>query len=306
MARCQPHRQLQPCFYCERGVGPFVNSDERLEILELRVRQLEQRDRSLQNIEPSKTNLVIRMGGVGDLVMLSSSLQALKAKEPRRPLVLATIPENIDLLAGADYLDGVIPILNWGEAKFHHKYDLRYAVEPPGIGPGKLSWADYIARDRSDVFDDLLGVESKKEFSLPISQEALGAVQKRLGPCLAPLIGIAPTCRSPIRVMPPEYVEPLARLVLKKYRGTVVLFGKTEPWTRHLASIRIPHVINLIDAISLPEMIALCSLMDAVISPDTATTHVAATAASIFFHASVICRSSSAFSPPSSTPSNAA
>ena len=277
MSRCHAHHLKEPCFYCERGLPPFENLEARLEMLELRVRELELYERTMVNLDRRKTNFVIRMGGVGDLVMLSSSLKALKEKEPLRPIVLATKPENIEVLSGAEYLDGLIPVgnMDWGQTKFYRRYDLRYAVEPPGIGPGKLSWADYTTRDRSDIFDELLGVKSSKNFSLPIDQDIQASMRQRVAGLRYPLIGIAPTSKSPVRAIPPEYVKPLIERILKKYRGTVVLFGKTLGWSQHLAKIQGSHILNLIDALSLPEMIALCSLLDVVIAPDTGTTHVA-------------------------------
>jgi ADP-heptose:LPS heptosyltransferase len=275
MSRCSIHRIPEPCFYCERGLPTFPNLEARMEVLEDRVRELELGERVLLSLDVRKTNLVVRMGGIGDLAILSSSLKALKEKEPRHPLVLATKPEHMEVLAGAEYLDGIIPVNIWGDAKVHRRYDLRYAVEPPGIGPGKLSWKDYTSRDRSDIFDDLLGVKSKKEFSIHIDQDSLLQMEGLVADCRRPIIGIAPTCRSPIRVMPPEHVVPLSRLLLAKYGGTVVLLGKTEPWNSHLAKIKMRRVLNLLDRINIPETVALCSLLDVLISPDTGTTHIA-------------------------------
>jgi hypothetical protein len=63
--------------------------------------------------------------------------------------------------------------------------------------------------------------------------------------------------------------------MLTQYGGTVVLFGKTESWNKHLASIRMKGLTNFIDRLTIRDMIATCSLMDAMIVPNTGTLHAA-------------------------------
>jgi ADP-heptose:LPS heptosyltransferase len=226
-------------------------------------------------------NLVIRMGGLGDLVILSSSLHALKKREPWRPLVLATLAHNVDLLAGVDCLDRVITMEEWEQEQWFRVYDCRWGVEPPNIGPGRSTWEEYQTKDRSDIFDRILGVQSEKQFSVSMDAVALkemkGILRSSPPECRkGPLIGLAPTSRSPVRCMPPEYVHPLADLLLQTFGGQVVLFGKTESWNKMVAAIVGPGINNLIDLLSIQEMVALTSLMDVVISPDTAVYHIAA------------------------------
>jgi len=222
---------------------------------------------------------VIRMGGLGDLAILSSSLRALKAKVPWRPLVLATLSHNVDLLSGADYLDRVITVDDHDKEKWFKIFDCRWGVEPPTIGPGKLSWEDYIGRDRSDNFDRLLGVQNMmpKDFSVQVEPGAMATMSSQFShKAKGPFIGIAPTSRSPVRCMPPEYVSPLVEMIIQARLGTPVLFGKTESWSESLASLDLPGTINFIDRLNLKKMVALISLLDMVISPDTGIYHVAA------------------------------
>ncbi len=234
----------------------------------------------------SNENCVIRMGGLGDLANLSSSLLALAQKEPWRPLVLATLPHNVPLLQGVDYLDRVIPLDEsrkhlpapevFPEEDWFRIYDCRWGVEPPNIGPGRTSWENYIGRDRSDIFDDLLGVRNgHKKFSLPVDQKSLGEVRTLLSKKKR-LIGLAPTSKSPVRCMPPEFIRPMANLIIEQYGAEVVLFGKTEDWSKGEAGIHGVGINNLIDILSVKEMVALISLLDVVISPDTGIYHVAA------------------------------
>jgi len=218
-------------------------------------------------------NCVIRMGGLGDLAILSSSLLALKQKEPHRNLVLATRLENMELLAGADYLSRVIFFEDAEKEEWFRVYDCRWGVEPPNIGPGRTSWENYTQRDRSDIFDDLLGIRNgHKKFSVPVDPVSL----EKVGKIPSRVIGIAPTSKSPVRCMPPEYVQPLADLIVSKLGRDVVLFGKTEGWSQYLADLKGTRITNLIDRLSIKESVALISLLDITISPDTGIYHIAA------------------------------
>lgn len=219
---------------------------------------------------------VMRMGGLGDVTILSSSLSALKEKIPHRPLVFATMPHNVPVLMGAEYLERIITIEEAERQPWFKVFDCRWGVEPPNIGPGKTTWHDYTSTDRSDIFDRLLGVQSKKEFSIAVDKKAAAQVQALLSGLKRPLVGIAPTSRSPIRCIPPEFVHPMSSLVTQTMKARVVLFGKTEPWSKPLAAISGDKILNLIDLLDVKEMVALVNSLDYIISPDTATYHVAA------------------------------
>ncbi len=278
MRRCLLHNVPAPCFYCERGLPSFETIVERLDVLEDRVLQLERGKSTFVDLDLAETNMVVRPGGLGDLVMLTPGLRAWKRKEPNRPLVLATSRENIPLLEGAPYLDGVIPVEQWVGTNFQHCYDLRYAVEPPEFGiQGKLSWKDYCSKDRSDIFEECLGTKNgggPKVFGLPVNRR----VQKKMAsllPAVHPYIGIAATCKSVVKCLPPDFIAPLVAHLIPEFQGTIVLFGQTEGWSRNLSGIRGAGVVNLIDQLSLQEAVALCSLMDLVISPDSAPMHFA-------------------------------
>ena len=295
MPRCTDHRLIEPCFYCKHGIQPFSSVVVHLDALEERLRGLERQKKAvtveqkpqiveqpidksesgfMDDLDLSQAVAVIRDYALGDLVMLSASLQALKQKEPTRPLVLVTRPELYGILEGADYLDAQLPKGHYEHSNFYKKFDLCGAVETEA--GGKLAVKKYLSQTRPDLFAELLGVEGGAEkFPLPVNPESLSKMQSVLGGCRRPLIGVAPTCNSPVRVMPPEYVEPLTMKLLESYKGTVVLLGKTNVWNRHLAQINLPGVVNLIDTLDVKELIAACSLMTAMISPDTGTMHVA-------------------------------
>ena len=272
--RCNAHRIPEPCFYCQRGIQPFPTTIDRIEALENRVRALEKGDTTLENLDIRQSIGVVRDYALGDLVMLSASLKALKQKNPSRPLILVTNSNLFDVLNGADYLDAILPKHSYAHADFYRTYDVCSAVEVEG--PGKLPVTAYRSMARPDIFAELLGVEGgATQFPVPVDQEALRKMRVLLRGCKPPIIGLAATCQSPVRTIPLEYVEPLAKKLLESYGGTVVLLGKTVSWSRWLADLKLPGVINLIDALSIRELIAMCSLMDAMISPDTGTMHIA-------------------------------
>ena len=275
MARCHPHRQQEPCFYCQKGYGPFASSDERMEALESRVRLLEQGRQTLGNLDIRQAVAVVREGGVGDLVMLSGCLRALNAKDSSRPLVLLTKPENIPVLEGAPYLDAILPMDEWKGAQFHKIYDLQRAVETTYL-KGKLTYEEFMATDRVTKFAQLLGFsEAPKRFGVPICPWTLSRMRGILKNCKHPIIGIGATCRSPLRTIPTEYVEPLAKMVQEHYQGTVVLLGRTTSWSKHLADIHGDHIINMVNHTNYQDLIAMISVMDAMISADTGSSHIA-------------------------------
>jgi ADP-heptose:LPS heptosyltransferase len=287
MGRCSPHRMIEPCFYCQHGMQPFSSTAVHLDALEERLRRwgqsvnpaeqqvgISETPASPAGLDISQAVAVVRDYALGDLVMLSAGLQALKQKDPTRPLVLVTRPELYDILAGADYLDAQLPKNHYEHANFYRVIDLCGAVETEA--GGKLAVKKYLTQTRPDLFAELLGVEGGAEkFPVPVNPASLSKMQTVLGGCKRPLIGVAPTCNSPVRVMPPEYVEPLVKKILKSHGGTVVLLGKTAVWNRELANLKMPNVVNLIDTLDVKELIAACSLMSAMISPDTGTMHVA-------------------------------
>jgi ADP-heptose:LPS heptosyltransferase len=241
-----------------------------------------------RKISVTKKNniLVIRMGGIGDLVMLSSALKQLKKDNPKKDISLATIPNHIPLMEGVSYLKDVFSISDIPKkGHFDKVIDLRYAVEPPQIGPGKLSWNLYTNKNRVDNFETLVGVKSeKKDFEVFLDKEAKKRV-KGLTKGLGKFIAVQSVITSIYRTLPPEYIEPLCDLIIKKLKVPVVLFGKAEAdglwWctgkegTPNILEIKKKGVLNLIDKLDLKEMVALISIANVVVGPDSGAVHLA-------------------------------
>lgn len=216
---------------------------------------------------------VIRMGGIGDLVALSSGLQALKDKYPHVELTLATQPQFVNLYKKAHFLDNVIPLSDLEYARFDKVIDLRWAVEPPQIGSGKNTWENYTTKDRSDLFDELLGVyPSQKRFSIFTEpSEEMKSITGKLGSFIA----INAAMVTPTRCIPPNYIEPLCKLINTRLHMPIVLFGVTQDWNRLLLNIETEGVVNLIDKTSIEEVITLISESSLLITPDTGSLHIA-------------------------------
>ena len=217
---------------------------------------------------------VLRMGGMGDLIALSSGLRAYKDMYPKEMLTLATLPQNTILYKNAPWLDNCIPIDNLEYAKFDKIIDLRWQVEPPQIGAGKSTWEAYTSEDRSDLFDKILGVyPAQKRFYIYSDNECLDKMRKTMPEGF--VIGINSAMVAPARSIIPTYIDPLCRMIREQTEAKIVLFGVSSEWNAFLKDVNMEGVVNLIDKTTTEEMIALCSLVGLLITPDTGTLHIA-------------------------------
>jgi len=216
---------------------------------------------------------VIRMGGLGDLILLSSGLLELKKRMKGKPLYLATLKKWQPFMTRMDCIDHCIPIDNLGGYQFDKVIDLRFAVEPPQLGNQcKGTWESYTSEDRSDVFDKLLEVyPSPKRFEVP-NGNGVSKLQ-RIVPEKFILLNACMVASA--RSIPPKYIEPICKLITEQLGIEIVLCGASEPWNASLKALSMPKVTNLIDCTTIQEMVSLCSLADLVITPDTGTLHVA-------------------------------
>lgn len=231
--------------------------------------------REYKRKKKAKGTLVIRMGGLGDLVMLSSGLREMVRRG--ETVTVATLPQFVPFMKGLG-IGKVIPIQDIGRYTFERVIDLRFAVEPKELGQMcKGAWSDYTTKDRSDSFDELLGVyPARKTFDIPVSPEALKSVSSLLPKkngrmCVAINACMVASARS----IPPKYILPLCKN-LTRLGFVVVLFGSSHEWNRKLKDISVSNVVNLIDRTTIGEMVALISLSDVVVTPDTGSLHIAA------------------------------
>ena len=221
-----------------------------------------------------KGTLIARMGGIGDLLMMSSGMREMKDRG--EAITLATLPQHVPFMKHIDICP-VISIEDMEQYEFDKFIDLRFAVEPKELGNiGKSSWEDYTLKDRSDVFDELLGVyPARKRFSLlPIEGYEPEEITNAIGD--EPFVAINASIVASARAIPMQYIEPICRKIITKLGVPVVLFGMSQPWNYDLTKISITGLINLIDKTDWKELLSLISMADTVVTPDTGSLHIAA------------------------------
>lgn len=225
--------------------------------------------------------VILRMGGVGDIIALASSIQTYKDEHPDEELVFATKPQHMDVLKNAPFLKKIIPIPQTYKYFYDKVIDLRFKVESPEVG-GTLDTEIYKTVNRYDVFDRQLGVVSKEKRPYvsvnPLDVEEMKSlIGYKDG---VKWLGIHATCTSNTRTIPPEYIPDLVEMFSDVKKLKVVLFGNTEFWHGRKSKIdflkiRGTRLLNIMNKTSLSEMIALCFLLDYIIGPDSSSIHVA-------------------------------
>lgn len=219
---------------------------------------------------------VIRMGGIGDLIMLSSGLRELKRRNAKEPLTMATLEQHVPFMKGLGFLDRCIPISALDRFVFDKLIDLRFAVEPPQLGQAcRGTWEDYTTKDRSDVFDELLGVyPCPKRFQFPVDVAALKKMRTATKTLDFGFILLNCSMVAAARSIIPRYVKPICSMI-RKMGLNVVLCGASQPWNEPLKEISGDGIVNLVDKTTLEELIALVSMANLVVTPDTGTLHIA-------------------------------
>ncbi len=217
---------------------------------------------------------VIRMGGLGDLILLSSGLRELKSRMKKSLLTFAILKEHVPFIKSLGFLDHVLDVNRIDDYGFDNVIDLRFAVEPPQLGSFcKGTWDSYMMDDRSDAFDKLLGVyPCPKRFLLPEDDKTETRMYKIVG---SDFILICASMVAAARSIIPSYIKPLCHKIISRIGKKVVLIGQSQPWNKSLSEISGDGITNLIDKTSIPEMVSLCRLADVVVSPDTGTLHIA-------------------------------
>lgn len=219
--------------------------------------------------------LVIRRGGIGDLILLSNALRELKQQQSKSDIHLAVLSKWVPLFKGLSFLKDVFSLEEISQkGVFGTVYDLRMAVEPPRIG-GKLDWKLYVKKSRSDNFEDLLGVKVKnKKFDIVVSDEVVSRMKEKLVGLKLPIVSILAGADCYFRNIPYELVLGLIDMAIYRLDASVVLLGTSRDWCKYLSNIERPRVLNLINKTNPEELVAMVSLSNLVIAPDTGAAHV--------------------------------
>ena len=224
---------------------------------------------------PARNIAVIRMGGIGDLVMLSSALRALKLSKPNLEIILVTGDLGFDVFAGFPFIDRMICPNDMVDKSFDMIVDLRMMVEPPEIGGG-MPRDVYDKENRTEWFHRLLSVEDCEVEQFIVPDKTL--VEKWMRDLIAvgdgrPWVGIHVNTVRDTRSFPIEYVDEMVRLFSKRW--SVVLLGSGVRDV--LRRIDGEHVYNLIEKTGVKDLIAICSLMNFIVAPDSSVLHIAGT-----------------------------
>lgn len=229
-----------------------------------------------------KKVMFVRMGGIGDLIMLGNSLAEFKRVNPGITVILATKTDHIEVLKGAPFLDEVIDIKDsyMNMDGVDKVIDLRYKVESPELG-GSLPTEIYTTVNRVEVFESIINVKPEhKTFYVNISEDIVSKIKEQIQyDTNVKYFGIQATCTSNTRTFPPEYLLEISQR-FSKY-GKVVLFGRTEFWRARPQKVIIKeitgeNIINLIDRTGIDELEEIISIMDYIIAPDSSGVHIAA------------------------------
>lgn len=226
--------------------------------------------------------LVVRMGGVGDLIMLTPSLREVN-KLYGSKIVLGTVPANIPVLEGLPYIDKIVPIGLAENEPVDSIVDLRYKVESPEVG-GTLNTKLYTSVNRIDMFARLMKVNLKdRKVDVAVSPDKVLEMKALIQyDSKYKYLGIQATCTSNLRTIPPEYVPGLIKKFTKIRNLKVVIFGRSEFWYGRqplvdLKRIKGRKIINLMGKTSdVGSLVALCSIMNYIVAPDSSTVHIAA------------------------------
>jgi ADP-heptose:LPS heptosyltransferase len=139
--------------------------------------------------------------------------------------------------------------------------------------------SQYNVVNRAEWFHKLLFVEdcAVQQFIVPDKERIVRVEEWKRGSADGdhgrPWIGIHVNTARNKASFPPEYVVEMVLLFSKRWN--VVLLGS---WV-HPALLEVSgeHVFNLIDKTGIADLIALCSLMDFIIAPDSSVLHIAGT-----------------------------
>jgi len=209
---------------------------------------------------------VRRDAGLGDCIMLTPALRALRRSEPHLWLHLFVPEPYCELFDGLEYLDGVAPIEKLAPERFDCVADLSSYVERH-----PLAWS----ADRIELFACGLGVELEDWIpDCVVRADARGWIdawlRERHGVTDdTRLIGVVLRGNFPHRSWPRRHVETLTGLIAQAGFTCVVLDRDPR------AFVGGRHVINAC-GLSLGRVAALVERCDVLVTPDTGLLHLAA------------------------------
>ena len=209
-------------------------------------------------------------GGIGDMLMLTPTIRAIKESNPDIPLIVCTSPRYgvtgvlFDLLKNNPYVDKTISVEELIDYDFKKFYNFGTGAEC-----GIEAETD---RNRIDIFAELGGVELKDKQTVYVVTDREKEWARKWIPHGKKLIGIQIHTSTAKRNWPEQKSLLLAHKVVDTWKDTAVLLFyeglievKTEPYPNIYTVIGLP--IRLVAA-----LINECQVL---IAPDSGLLHIA-------------------------------
>ncbi len=230
-----------------------------------------------------KSLLLLRQGGIGDLIMLTPLINGLRKLYDCR-ITFATAVEYATVLEGIVYRVVSLPLAKEVFEQFDYFLHFTETIEKSPGDPDKPA---------SDMFIEVAGIDktdfpmlnsgNRSAFSCNVDPLALrrAHITKwaaiRYNPKEDILVAVQPRSNNIIRNIPPETVREILLILgagYKNYRFVPILLDrKKEDW--YVNSGEIPYLIDFREKTPLKDFIALISLCDMVIAPDSSAVHIA-------------------------------
>jgi len=227
----------------------------------------------------TRSILILRAGGFGDLLFLTPSLAELHKRFPKMAMTIATHAHTREALHHPDLahvkiIDYPVPVSDL------YKYDIISSAERITDPTMQDDATAYFAHHLGLISDDVLADKTTPPFSLkPLYQVALDDLAQAWldFPRNAdrPRIGIQTESSVKNRTYPIDLTAQLIESLIKDDGCDVYTFGYPDPGK---GRVEIPHFTALqlmSPSPTLTQSAAVLATMDAVIAPDSALCHIA-------------------------------
>ena len=259
-----------------------------------------------------KKILVVELLKMGDLLVATPTIRALKEQFNGAQVDVLVLPEMQSILKENKYVNQVLPYTtNAKQMIQQQKYDLGIMLHP---GSFKVSWLLFTAgvkyrvgctksgirygkgfflnrkimpnnkwqhkiEDNLDVVRSIKINTTKKDIIFPINAAAKKRVKQLLKSAKKTVIGIHAPSQHRTQQWVPERFAEVADILIKKYKCSIVFTGtKNEaPYIKHITNNikQKKNIINLAGKTNLQEYSAVIDAVDLLISVDTGAIHVA-------------------------------
>lgn len=208
--------------------------------------------------------LVTRDQGMGDMLMLSAALRALKRACPEMEITVATHGTWFGLLQGQEGIDRCVEMHDdMPDAPYDQHVNLVQYVE---LAESRFD------KHRVDVFAEPLGLDMVEDrtVSLSLDEAEVAAARETLNGDGRPIVGVVYRGSTNVRSYPKDMIPALCEVLGQS--AAVVLIDH-HPWP----DVPLPDgSVRLCGTCGPRELAAMIANMDCIVSPDTGIVHLAA------------------------------